>query len=86
MALALGKQWYYPSRGSSLPTPTFLHRTFTSQSPRQSGHNRWSTIRHDKAKNDKAKSKERQIIAKEISNATQRRLSRRRTSQLASQC
>lgn len=36
-----------------------------------SGHNRWSTIRHDKAKNDKAKSKERQVIAKDISSATQ---------------
>ncbi|PKY06801.1 DUF28 domain protein [Aspergillus campestris IBT 28561] len=70
MALALGKQWY-PRRDSSLLTSTILRRTFTSQPPRLSGHNRWSTIRHDKAKNDKAKSKERQIIAKEISSATQ---------------
>jgi transcriptional/translational regulatory protein YebC/TACO1 len=35
------------------------------------GHNRWSQIKHDKAKNDKAKSRERQAIAKEISSATQ---------------
>lgn len=84
MALALGKQWY-PRRGSSLLASPTLRRTFTSHPSRLSGHNRWSTIRHDKAKNDKAKSKERQVIAKEISSATQRRLSRRRTSQLASQ-
>lgn len=36
-----------------------------------SGHNRWSTIRHDKAKNDKAKSKERQVVVKDLSSATQ---------------
>jgi len=36
-----------------------------------SGHNRWSTIRHDKAKNDRAKSKERQILTQEIINASQ---------------
>ncbi|KAL4803311.1 transcriptional regulator TACO1-like protein [Aspergillus unguis] len=35
------------------------------------GHNRWSQIKHGKAKNDKAKSKERQIVAKEISSAIQ---------------
>jgi len=35
-----------------------------------SGHNRWSQIRHDKAKNDKAKSKERQLVTKEIVNAS----------------
>ncbi|KAE8369081.1 transcriptional regulator TACO1-like protein [Aspergillus caelatus] len=46
-------------------------RGFTSSSPSFAGHNRWSQIKHDKAKNDKAKSKERQIIGKEISSATQ---------------
>ncbi|KAE8388219.1 transcriptional regulator TACO1-like protein [Aspergillus alliaceus] len=46
-------------------------RGFSSSSPWFAGHNRWSSIRHDKAKNDKAKSKERQIIGKEISSATQ---------------
>lgn len=80
MALVLGKQCY-PHRGSSLLTSTILRRTFTSHPSRLSGHNRWSTIRHDKAKNDKAKSKERQVVVKEISNATQRGLSRRPTAQ-----
>ncbi|KAK2747099.1 hypothetical protein FQN57_002354 [Myotisia sp. PD_48] len=36
----------------------------------QSGHNRWSTIRHDKGKNDAAKSKERQIISHNIVQAS----------------
>jgi hypothetical protein len=46
-------------------------RGFTSSSPWFAGHNKWSSIKHDKAKNDKAKSKERQIIGKEISSAVQ---------------
>ncbi|KAE8164248.1 transcriptional regulator TACO1-like protein [Aspergillus tamarii] len=49
----------------------YFCRGFTSSSPSFAGHNRWSQIKHDKAKNDKAKSKERQIIGKEISSATQ---------------
>ncbi|OJJ43821.1 hypothetical protein ASPZODRAFT_875109 [Penicilliopsis zonata CBS 506.65] len=36
-----------------------------------SGHSKWSTIKHDKAKNDKAKSKERQLLSKEIASVTQ---------------
>ncbi|KAL2815976.1 transcriptional regulator TACO1-like protein [Aspergillus granulosus] len=46
-------------------------RGFTSCSPWSAGHNRWSQIKHGKAKNDKAKSKERQIVAKDISSAIQ---------------
>lgn len=46
-------------------------REFTSSVMLFSGHNRWSTIRHDKAKNDKAKSKERQVVVKDLSSATQ---------------
>ncbi|OQE21672.1 hypothetical protein PENSTE_c011G05817 [Penicillium steckii] len=46
-------------------------RGFGSSSILFSGHNKWSTIKHDKARNDKAKSKERQMVSKEISNATQ---------------
>lgn len=46
-------------------------REFTRSAILLSGHNRWSTIRHDKAKNDKAKSKERQVVVKDLSNATQ---------------
>lgn len=49
-------------------------REFTSNAILLSGHNRWSTIRHDKAKNDKAKSKERQAAVKDLSNATQSEL------------
>lgn len=46
-------------------------RGLTTTSFLSSGHNKWSTIKHDKAKNDKAKSKERQMVSKEISSATQ---------------
>lgn len=49
-------------------------REFKSSAMLFSGHNRWSTIRHDKAKNDKAKSKERQIVVKDLSSATQSEL------------
>ncbi|KAJ5783868.1 uncharacterized protein N7518_009545 [Penicillium psychrosexuale] len=46
-------------------------RYFSTSSAILSGHNKWSTIKHDKARNDKAKSRERQIVGKEIANATQ---------------
>lgn len=46
-------------------------RYFSTSSAILSGHNKWSTIKHDKAKNDKAKSRERQIMGKEIASATQ---------------
>lgn len=55
-----GKQWVCDSC-----------RAFSTSTPLFSGHSRWSTIKHDKAKNDKAKSKERAIISKEIINASQ---------------
>ncbi|KAF3399982.1 putative transcriptional regulatory protein [Penicillium rolfsii] len=46
-------------------------RSISSSTPLLSGHSKWSTIKHDKAKNDKAKSKERQMMSKEIASATQ---------------
>ncbi|KAJ5768938.1 hypothetical protein N7520_003497 [Penicillium odoratum] len=46
-------------------------RSFSSAPVWFSGHSKWATIKHDKAKNDKSKSKERQMVSKEISNATQ---------------
>lgn len=46
-------------------------RGFSTSPVLLSGHNRWSQIKHDKAKNDKAKSKERQILVKEITHASQ---------------
>ncbi|KAJ5757418.1 uncharacterized protein N7511_006112 [Penicillium nucicola] len=46
-------------------------RSFSTSSNVFSGHNKWSTIKHDKARNDKAKSKERAMVGKEIANATQ---------------
>ncbi|BCS17849.1 post-initiation translation factor DPC29 [Aspergillus puulaauensis] len=48
-----------------------LCRSFSSSPSLSAGHNRWSQIKHDKAKNDKLKSKERQTVAKEISSAIQ---------------
>lgn len=46
-------------------------RSFSLTGFCSSGHNKWSTIKHDKARNDKAKSKERQMVGKEIASATQ---------------
>ncbi|KAL5339702.1 transcriptional regulator TACO1-like protein [Aspergillus crustosus] len=48
-----------------------LCRSFTSCQSLSAGHNRWSQIRHGKAKIDKAKSRERQMVAKEISSSVQ---------------
>ncbi|MBE7181476.1 MAG: YebC/PmpR family DNA-binding transcriptional regulator [Terriglobus roseus] len=42
-----------------------------SQTPRVvSGHSKWATIKHDKAKNDGAKNKQRSNLAKEIALAS----------------
>lgn len=46
-------------------------RSFSSTEVNCSGHNKWSSIKHDKARNDKAKSKERAMMGKEIASATQ---------------
>ncbi|OJD25077.1 hypothetical protein ACJ73_03555 [Blastomyces percursus] len=45
-------------------------RALSSSAIVQAGHNRWSTIRHDKGKNDAAKSKERVLYARDIINAS----------------
>ncbi|OAT02081.1 hypothetical protein, variant [Blastomyces dermatitidis ER-3] len=45
-------------------------RALSSSAIVQAGHNRWSTIRHDKGKNDAAKSKERILYARDIINAS----------------
>ncbi|KAH8695100.1 DUF28 domain protein [Talaromyces proteolyticus] len=44
---------------------------FSTSAVVASGHSRWSTIKHDKAKNDKAKSKERGLLTQEIITASQ---------------
>jgi transcriptional/translational regulatory protein YebC/TACO1 len=46
-------------------------RAFSTTAADRSGHSRWSTIKHDKAKNDKAKSKERGVLTQELINASQ---------------
>ncbi|TKA71829.1 hypothetical protein B0A49_06172, partial [Cryomyces minteri] len=43
---------------------------FSTSAPLQSGHSRWSTIKHDKGKNDAIKNKQRSIHAHEISQAS----------------
>lgn len=45
-------------------------RSFATTSTTQSGHSRWSTIKHDKGKNDAAKNKQRTIFSKDIANAS----------------
>jgi YebC/PmpR family DNA-binding regulatory protein len=44
-------------------------RHLSSSAPRWSGHSKWATIKHDKGKNDAAKSKLRVSLGKDISNA-----------------
>lgn len=68
MTLQLHRNLLRQSRGGSACD---VCRTFSSSAPFLSGHSKWSTIKHDKAKNDKAKSKERQMMSKEIASATQ---------------
>ncbi|EEH33560.1 hypothetical protein PAAG_04610 [Paracoccidioides lutzii Pb01] len=45
-------------------------RYLSSSAIAQAGHSRWSTIKHDKGKNDAAKSKERVLYARDIINAS----------------
>ncbi|KAJ5674696.1 uncharacterized protein N7477_004630 [Penicillium maclennaniae] len=67
MALQLNRLLRQP-RGASA---CISCRTFITTAITFSGHNKWSTIKHDKAKKDKGKSKERAMVSKEISSATQ---------------
>ncbi|KAF9891302.1 hypothetical protein FE257_004157 [Aspergillus nanangensis] len=60
-----------PRLHHSSPCHDRCRSLYTRTAPLFAGHNRWSQIKHDKAKNDKAKSNERQIIGKEISSAVQ---------------
>ncbi|KAI9375872.1 transcriptional regulator TACO1-like protein [Aspergillus egyptiacus] len=48
-----------------------LRRSFTSCPSWSAGHNKWSTIKHTKAKNDKAKSNQRSLMVKDITSAVQ---------------
>lgn len=45
-------------------------RVLSTSASLQSGHSRWSTIKHDKAKNDSLKNKQRSVFAHEIANAS----------------
>ncbi|KAL6707035.1 hypothetical protein ACN47E_004787 [Coniothyrium glycines] len=44
-------------------------RCLSSTPGRHSGHSKWATIKHDKAKNDAGKSKQRSLMTRDISNA-----------------
>ncbi|CAK4034382.1 related to yfcA [Lecanosticta acicola] len=68
-----------PSRGLAtfmkLPVPRYIYprcrsRAFTTTRPVQSGHNRWSKIKHDKAKVDAGKNRQRSIFSSEIATAS----------------
>jgi hypothetical protein len=47
-------------------------QSFSSTAFKTSGHSRWSTIKHDKAKNYKAKSKQRVVYSDEITLSSRR--------------
>jgi len=62
-----------PSRGSSSLSKAYslsLRRAFTSATTPQSGHSRWSKIKHDKGKADAQISRARSIFAQEIAQAS----------------
>jgi YebC/PmpR family DNA-binding regulatory protein len=44
-------------------------RCLSSTTSLQSGHSKWATIKHDKAKNDAGKSKQRSLLTRDITNA-----------------
>jgi hypothetical protein len=45
-------------------------RALSTTSPLLSGHSKWATIKHDKAKNDSAKNKQRSVLSTIITNAS----------------
>ena len=47
-------------------------RQFSRSGPLSSGHNRWSTIKHDKGKNDMFKNKQHSILSQELMQASRR--------------
>lgn len=47
-------------------------RCFHGSANLQSGHSRWSTIKHDKGKNDALKNKQRSVFAQEIATCSKR--------------
>ena len=66
-----------PSRGlTSLPSTGFFvcqkcaFRGFATSALLNSGHNRWSKIKHDKGKNDAVKNRQRSAFAQEIATAS----------------
>ncbi|KAK2814316.1 hypothetical protein FQN49_008225 [Arthroderma sp. PD_2] len=69
MAATLGRKLLAGPR-SQQPWICSSCRYISSGPVLQSGHNRWSTIRHDKGKNDAAKSKERQVFSKDLIQAS----------------
>lgn len=52
-----------------VPPPAFGVRCLSRSAPAWSGHSKWATIKHDKGKNDQAKSKERSMLTRDISAA-----------------
>lgn len=58
--------------------PCWGARCLSSSASLLSGHSKWATIKHDKGKNDKAKSQARTLLTKDITNAVKRELSTKR--------
>lgn len=61
-------------------------RALSSSPSASAGHNKWSQIKHDKAKNDRAKARERQLVGKEICSAARSMLPLYCTWLLANRC
>ncbi|KAK3217239.1 hypothetical protein GRF29_1g2391556 [Pseudopithomyces chartarum] len=56
-------------RRAPRPARTEQSRCFTSSPAASSGHSKWATIKHDKAKNDAGKSQQRALLTNDITNA-----------------
>ncbi|KAL1960033.1 hypothetical protein VTO42DRAFT_205 [Malbranchea cinnamomea] len=67
MATVLGRRYLCGSRPAQ-PWICGGCRGFSSNPIRPAGHSHWATIKHDKSKNDAVKSRERQVLSKEIAN------------------
>lgn len=62
---------YWHALEQNVCSSTRMCRSITTYATLRSGHSRWSTIKHDKAKKDASKTKQRTVLSKEIERAVQ---------------
>lgn len=72
MSLPFASRALFRASHSSTHVCGACRRGLTISTALQSGHSKWATIKHDKAKNDAAKNKQRSVFSHEIILATKR--------------